>query len=114
MANMRKYLSIDGLLAAIRKTFLKISKETIRNGSISLADCLMSGLAMFSLKYPSLLSFDNGKAEPRIKKNLSNLYGVEDVPSDTYLRERLDKVLPDKLRGAFKKIFAFLQRGKAL
>lgn len=116
MANMRKDLSIDGLLLAIRKSFSKIPREKgdRSDKKISLVDCLMSGLAVFSLKYPSLLKFDSEKDKPQIKKNLSTLYGVEKVPSDTYLREQLDPVSPNQVRGAFKKIFALLQRGKAL
>ncbi len=41
-------------------------------------------------------------------------YGVQNAPSDTYLRERLDEVSPTQLRRGFKQIFAYLQRGKAL
>lgn len=116
MAKMRKHLSIDGLLMTVRKSFLKIPQEEVvrSDRKISLVDCLMSGLAVFSLKYPSLLKFDAEKNDPPIKKNLSTLYGIEEVPSDTYLRERLDPVLPNKLSGAFKKVFALLQRGKVL
>ena len=116
MANMRKYLSIKGLLSTVQRGFLKLSDEATRSSTnkISLVDCLMSGLAVFGLKYPSLLKFDSEKDEPKIKKNLSSLYGVQEVPSDTYLRERLDPVMPQILRPVFKKIFALLQRGKAL
>ena len=36
------------------------------------------------------------------------------APSDTALRERLDQVDPRSLRGAFKRVFAALQRGGGL
>ncbi len=113
---MRKYLSINGLLASVRKNFSKIDRdvETKRTRTISLQDCLMSGVAIFGLKFPSLLKFDKNKEDPKIKKNLSTLYGVKETPSDTYLRERLDDISPQKLRQPFNKIFALLQRGKAL
>lgn len=81
---------------------------------ISLPDCLMSGLAIFGLKYPSLLQFDQNKAEEPLAHNLNKLYLVNQVPSDTYLRERLDEVDPHHIRKAFKKIFSLLQRGKHL
>jgi hypothetical protein len=42
------------------------------------------------------------------------LYRIAEVPSDTCLRERLDKLDARQLRRPFKKIFAHLQRGKAL
>jgi hypothetical protein len=42
------------------------------------------------------------------------LYHVQNAPSDTYLRERLDDVDPMKLRKLFTAVFSRLQRGKAL
>lgn len=85
-----------------------------RKTTISLTDHLMSGLAIFSLKFPSLLDYDRNRDNPIIAENLRSLYHVEQPPSDTYLRERLDQVDPDCLRPAFKKIFASFQRGKGL
>ena len=54
----RKYLSADGLFEIVRKGFEKIPDPRKKGGQISLRDALMSGFAMFSLKYPSLLLFD--------------------------------------------------------
>lgn len=116
MENIRKYLSIPGLLATVHKSFLKVPDEASQTGTnrISLVDCLMSGLAVFGLKFPSLLQFETEKANPKIKKNLSSLYRIKEAPSDTYLRERLDPISPKWLRLGYKKIFSLLQRGKAL
>jgi hypothetical protein len=67
------------------------------------------------LKQPSLLQFEKVKSsEPIIRRNLRTLYGIDKAPSDTCMRERLDQILPRQLRRAYKKIFAYLQRGKAL
>ncbi len=75
----------------------------------------MSGLAVFGLKYPSLLKFDrDARGEGTVRSNLKSLYGVGRAPSDTAMRERLDKVDPGLLRPAFKAVFAALQRGKGL
>jgi hypothetical protein len=75
----------------------------------------MSGLAIFGFKLPSLLQFEKAKAaEPWIRRNLRTLYGVDQAPSDTCLRERLDDIAPQQLRRVFKQIFSHLQRGKAL
>lgn len=74
----------------------------------------MSGLAIFGLKYASLLQFDKARADEVITHNLKQLYGVEHVPCDTTMRERLDDVAPDSLRKAFKKLFALIQRNKVL
>ena len=77
-----------------------------------IADCLMSGLAIFSLKYPSLLQYD--RERDLIKKNLKNLFAVEQLPSDTYVRERLDEVAPNELRRCFTRLFGAVQRSKKL
>jgi hypothetical protein len=77
---------------------------------ISLTDTLMSAFAMFSLKAPSLLAFDKERAEG----NLQTIYGIQRVPCDTYMRERLDPLSPQWLRPVFKSVFRQLQRGKAL
>lgn len=52
----------------------------------------MSGLALFGLKSASLVQFDQRLEDQVIKYNLQTLYGIEQAPSDTYKRERLDKV----------------------
>ena len=110
----RKTLSAPGLLRIVRGCFDKIPSDVAGRG-LSLSDCLMSALAMFGLKYVSLLSFDRDvRSEERIRSNLRNLYGVSRAPSDTAMRERLDEVDPAALRVAFKRVFAALQRGKGL
>lgn len=114
----KKQLSAKGMLGKIRSIFEQVS-EPPRNPrglkpEISLADCLMSGLALFGLKFPSLLQFDEGREDHVIKHNLRTLYLVEDAPCDTSLRERLDEVDPRSIRPAFTSIFSLLQRGKVL
>ena len=75
----------------------------------------MSGLAVFGLKFPSLPEFDrNARTNETVRENLKHLYGIADAPCDTALRERLDEVEPVALRGAFKRVFALLRRGKGL
>jgi len=111
--SFRKSLGAPALLQEARRCFDELPDGVASRG-ITLSDCLMSGLAVFGLKYPSLLQFDQHNNEALIQANLTALYGVTRAPSDTYLRERLDTVNPEVLRGAFKCIFALLQRGKGL
>ena len=109
--NFRKTLSVPALLKGVRKCFNKI--EDFRKGKTdySLPDILMSGLAIFGLKYPSLLQFDNDRDTPRLRHNLQHLYGVKGkAPSDTYLREVLDEVEPKDLRPPVVDIIQNLQR----
>jgi hypothetical protein len=112
----RKHLSIPGLIKTVHQQFSKIPdpRDFKRENAIPLKDHLMSGLAVFGLKCPSLLSYDRSRTDEATALNLRKLYLVETPPSDTYLRERLDEVNPDTIRPAFKKVFASFQRGKEL
>ena len=87
----KKNLSMKGLLGKVREIFEKIPR-TVKREIISLADCLMSALAMFGIKVPSLLAFDKQKLEETVKHNLKSLYAVNKAPSDTRMREVLDEV----------------------
>lgn len=115
-SSFRKHLSAPALISSVHKEFVKIPDKAIfsREPSISLTDHLMSGLAVFSLKCPSLLAFERQREETATEKNLKDLYHINQSPCDTYLRERLDPVDPKYLRSAFKKLFASFQRGKGL
>jgi hypothetical protein len=77
-----------------------------------LADTLMAGVALFALKDPSLLAFDERRQDPN--SNLYTIYGIDRVPCDSQLREILDEVAPSSLRPCFTDVFRQLQRGKAL
>lgn len=56
----------------------------------------MSGVALFGLKYPSLLQFNEDANS--LAHNLKQLYGIKRVPSDTSFRERLDPVEATELQ----------------
>lgn len=115
MGHTRKYLSAEGLLTTVRHCVIKENLEAVIGSTYTWQDCVMSGLAIFGFKCPSLLQFEKKKAsEPMIRRNLRTLYHVKKAPSDTGLRERLDRVSPRQLRRPFKQIFSDLQRGKAL
>jgi len=114
MTAPRQHLSACGLLSTIRQRFTSVPDGRTGSCSISLADALMSGLAVFGLKCPSLLQFDQQRRDPIVDYNLHTLYGVDQVPCDTQLRALLDPIDPLYLRPAFKAVFAQAQRGKVL
>jgi hypothetical protein len=75
----------------------------------------MSGMALFGLKYSSLLQFDKARMEDEtIRHNLRTLYGIERAPCDTYFRERLDVVPPAQLQRIMNRLMALVQRSKLL
>jgi len=68
--------------------------------AISLADALLSALAMFSLKGPSLLAFDQRRQDP--SNNFRTVYGIG---CDLQMRTILDTIDPDQLRPLFHSRF---------
>jgi hypothetical protein len=106
---IRKGLNADALFSFVRKEFEKLtdSRKLPRN---TLADALMSGLALFSLKDSSLLAFEARRTDRAIK----NIYHIESIPSDTNMRQTLDDVDYTTLYPIFKKVLAKVQRGKGL
>ena len=79
MTSFRKYLSAPGLLTIIQKQFLKVPdpREFSKNVTISISDHLMSGIAVFGLKCPSLLDYDRKRSDNVIAQNLRDLYHIK-------------------------------------
>lgn len=109
---VRKNLSAHALFRTLRSGFERIADPRLGKPEISLADALMSALAMFSLKDPSLLAFDERRRDPN--DNCRTIYGIDRIPSDSQMRAILDPIDPDRLRPLFSDIFRDLQRGKVL
>jgi len=99
----RKQLSADALFRNIRESFHDISDPRTGKPEISLPDALMSGLAMFALKDPSLLAFDQRRQQD--EENLRMIFRMEHVPCDSRLREILDPVDHEQFRPAFRNVF---------
>ena len=107
--NFRKTLSAPSLFKKVRNCFSKIKDHRIKF-NYSLEDVLMSGLSIFSLKYPSLLEFDSKRKEKIVKYNLFNLFGIISTPSDSQLRNVADEIDPKDLRPATIEIIQALQK----
>lgn len=92
LPKLRKDLSAPGLLRAIRGAFATID-DTRRGCTIPLVDALMSGLAVFGLKYPSLLQFDLAyHDEARIRGNLQRQRDEAAFRREYELHQRLREV----------------------
>ena len=64
------------------------SVKKTSDATITTTDCLLSAFAMFNLKLPSLLKFDEkfrDKENTTEAENLKNLFKIKNVPSDTYM-----------------------------
>lgn len=108
---LRKHLSFDPLVRQIRLRAELLPDTRDRAGrNFSIADAVLSAIAVFSLKDPSLLAFEKRRND----ENMKSLFRIENVPSDTQMRTILDPLEPDLLRPMFHDVFCQLQRGKAL
>ena len=104
---VRENISMDAEIEQLQNLFKEVKDKRASNSRHKLKDILMSGYAMFSLKYPSLLNFEEqNKLE---KLNLKAVYGIEKNCSDTNLRKVLDEVNPNFIRKYFSKKFNLLE-----
>lgn len=75
---IRKHLNADALLTTMRSGFEKVKDNRPGKVQHTLADTLMAGFAMFSLKDPSLLAFDERRfTEPH---NLKTIHSMSTIP----------------------------------
>ena len=117
MKKVRKHFSQDFLVKLVSKHISNalLSIPNCKKKNQTLQDCMLSALAMFTFKYSSLLKFDRLKTEEEGKyKNIKRLFGIKNIPCDTYMRTVLDEVSNDIVRPLFKEIFTLLQRANVL
>ena len=115
---MKVTLSHGGLIRLAKDSFTKIQDHRqAAKVEISLADHLICALGIFSFKFPSLLKFDSQvRKDPTSAEsaNFKSLFGVENVPDDTNMRQAIDGVSPVALRKSFASMFSALQNRKVL
>ena len=106
---------LDEVRKSITQELQRSGMEDKKNSHFSNLDCLMSGLVVFTFKFPSLLKFDRMREQKDwVKANLKQLFKLKETPCDTHIRTRLDVIVPDVLRKCYRRIFTLLQRGKVL
>lgn len=94
---------MDDLINLVREELGKIPEHRVtEKGNIkySLQDCLMTAYSMFSLKDPSVAVYR--KEYPNRSENLKRVYGLEEVPKDTAMRETIDGVEYTHFEDVFK------------
>lgn len=107
-SSLQSEVSQEGLISGMRQNFDKIKDFRASNCSFSLSDVLMSVFAMFSLKYESLLEFDNQSKSSL--SNLTTLFGIKQVGSDSCLRKVLDQLDWKPLRQVLVERLAYLKK----
>ena len=72
----------------------------------------MSALAMFCYQDPSLLQFMHRVKAEKMAANLTHIWAIDSVPSDSQMRVVMDEIDPKEFESLFTVFFRLLQRGK--
>ena len=81
---------------------------------IPIEDFFMAGVSIFALKFPSLLQFDEQMRIKKGRSNLSTLFNISKIPSDTQMRSVLDRYPNETFRPMFKSLFEKARRARVL
>src|SRR5262245_50680810 len=106
-----KSLALEAIVDLLASTFRAVddarATEQLR---YSLHDTLMSGFAMMFFQHPSLLQFQRAMAKRRRRCNLQTLFSLQEIPSDTQMREILDGVEVGSIRGLLPQLWEKVRR----
>jgi hypothetical protein len=106
-----KSLTLEAIVDLLATTFGGVDDaRAAEQLSYSLPDTLMSGFAVMFFQHPSLLQFQRVMEKKRQRCNLQTIFGVHEVPSDTRMREILDEVKPEALRGVLPQLWEKVRR----
>lgn len=106
-----KSLTLEAIVDLLATTFGAVDDaRAAEQLSYSLPDTLMSGFAVMFFQHPSLLQFQRAMEKKRQRCNLQTIFGVPEVPSDTQMREILDGVKPEALRGVLRELWERVRR----
>lgn len=108
---MRFRALIDDLRAACAQ--ISDSRQPGKVG-YPLVDCYLSAFALFFVQDPSLLEFQRRFQEEVQRNNLTSIFDIHAIPSDTQLRDVVDVHDCAPLAEVYRSWFAKLQRSKKL
>ena len=112
---IKKHLNFTGLREKASEIFKSIPDWRQKSKiTISIHDAMMSGFACMYFQDPSLLQFQKRMQEDQHRNNLNTLFGVENIPKETQMRDIMDGVDSDYLHPIFRDYYLRLQRGKHL
>src|SRR5215813_1150641 len=106
-----KSLTFEVFRALLAKTFEEIpDKRDPQRIPWDLPAVLMSALAMFFFQHPSLREYQRRMKKQRGHSNLERVLGMEEIPSDTQMREILDGAPTEPLRRVLPETFEQMRR----
>lgn len=109
---MRKSVKFKELLAPVRQALERLPEHRRgKNTRYSLTEAGLSAFAVFYMQSPSFLAHQRDMQRERGQNNVQSLFGVEQIPSDSQLRNLLDPVDAAGLRAPFWDIYGLLEAG---
>jgi hypothetical protein len=106
-----KSLTLEAIVDLLATTFGAVddarAAEQLR---YPLHDTLMSGFAVMFFQHPRLLQFQRALEKKRRRCNLPTIFGVHEIPSDTQMRELLEGVKSESLRGILAQLWEKVRR----
>ena len=107
------HLRFPGIRNVLLKHFSRITDHREREKvDHELKDVCMSALAMFCYQDPSLLQFMHRVKAEKMAANLTHIWAIDSVPSDSQMRVVMDEIDPKEFESLFTVFFRLLQRGK--
>ena len=104
-------LTFDAFRDMLATTFAAIADQRDpRRITWELPAVLMSAFAMLFFQHPSLLEYQRRMQRRTGRSNLERVFAVEEIPSDTQLREILDGVPTEPLRHVLPQTFEQMRR----
>ena len=106
-----KKLTFDAFRDLLATTFTQIADTRApRRITWELPAVLMSAFAMLFFQHPSLLEYQRRMQKRTGRSNLERVFVVEEIPSDTQMREILDGVPIEPLRQVLPQTFEQMRR----
>src|SRR6185295_8942684 len=106
-----KKLTFDAFRDELARIFAQIEDpRDLQRLTWELPAVLMSAFAMLFFQHPSLLEYQRRMQKQTGCSNLERVFGVAAIPSDTQLREILDGVPTEPLRGVLPQTFEQMRR----
>ena len=111
----KKHLQFSSLLNYLQNIFHSIpDNRDSTKIDYSLSDIYTSGFALFYLQDSSVLEFQRRIQNKVNYNNLSSVFNIKNLPSDTQFRDVIDEHSYNPITGVFKEYFYRMQRGKYL
>ena len=106
-----KSLTFEAFREMLANAFRQISDHRDPNRiSWELPAVAMSAFAMFFFQHPSLLEYQRRMKKKHGRSNLERMFQVEELPSDTQMREILDGATIEPVRGVLTETFGRMRR----